>query len=98
MLGMCEMGRAIVRGGPKVYVSKPESGEDAKRAFCPECGTPLWSVPPGAPFTTVKLGALDDNSDLIPGLHLFVSSAAPWHRMHEGLPQFPKMPPSPPPQ
>ncbi|WP_461623690.1 GFA family protein [Bradyrhizobium sp. 25ACV] len=39
------MARAIVRGGPKVYVSKPESGEDAKRAFCPECGTPLWSVP-----------------------------------------------------
>jgi hypothetical protein len=67
------------------------------RAFCAECGSPLWSHPPGGGFTPVKLGALDDSADLAPMLHLYTSSAQPWHLMHEGLPRFPKMPPGPPP-
>src|SRR5580658_4614040 len=87
----------VTKGEPKIYVSKADSGADAERAFCPECGTPLWSVAGLAPFTPVKLGALDDNADLTPSLHLYVSSAPPWHLMHEGLPTFPKMPPGAPP-
>jgi len=88
----------VVKGEPKVYVSRADSGENAMRAFCPDCGSPLWSVLPGAPFTAVKLGALDNSADLSPTLHLYVSSAADWHLMHEGLPRFPKMPPPPPSQ
>jgi hypothetical protein len=87
----------ITKGEARVYFSKGDSGEDAGRAFCPNCGTPLWSLPAHAPFTTVKLGALDHNSDLTPALHLYTGSAAPWHLMHEGVPTFPKMPPFPPP-
>jgi len=86
----------VTKGEPKVHYSKGDSGQDAGRAFCPECGTPLWSMAGGAPFTPVKLGALDQHSDLSPTLHLYVSSAPPWHLMHDGLPQFPKMPPFPP--
>jgi hypothetical protein len=87
----------VTRGEAKVYVSKGDSGEDVGRAFCPNCGSPLWSLPPNAPFTPVKLGALDDSSDLTPSLHLYTASAPPWHLMHDGLPAFPKMPPVPPP-
>lgn len=61
--------------------------------FAPECGTPLWSISTHAPYTTIKLGALDEHSDLKPNLHIYVDSAAPWHLMHEGLPTYPKMPP-----
>ena len=71
--------------------------QDAGRAFCRECGSPLWSVSAHAPFIPVKLGALDDSSDIKPGLHLYEAFAAPWHLMHEGLPTFRKMPPSSPP-
>jgi hypothetical protein len=87
----------VTNGEAKVYYSKGDSGQDAGRAFCPECGTPLWSLAAGAPFTPVKLGALDEHADLSPTLHLYVSSAPPWHLMHDGLPQFPKMPPFAPP-
>ncbi len=38
----------------------------------------------------VKLGALDDSSDLTPAMHMYVASAAPRHLMHEGLPTFPQ--------
>ena len=87
----------VTKGEAKVYVSKADSGQDTGRAFCADCGTPLWGSRANAPFTPVGLGALDDNSDLKPALHLYTSSAAPWHLMHEGLPTFPKMPPSRPP-
>lgn len=86
----------VTRGTPKVYTSKAGSGADAGRAFCADCGSPLWSVSASAPFFPVKLGALDSNSDLTPALHIYVSSAQPWHLMHDGLPRFPKMPPPPP--
>jgi len=87
----------VTKGEARVYLSKGDSGEDAGRAFCPNCGTPLWSLSAKAPFATVKLGALDHNADLTPALHLYTASAAPWHLMHEGVPTFPKMPPFPPP-
>ena len=87
----------VTKGNAKLYVSKGDSGEEACRAFCSDCGSPLWSLPAHAPFVPVKLGALDDTSDIAPTLHLYTASAPSWHLMHPGLPQFPKMPPSPPP-
>lgn len=85
----------ITSGDVRIYRSKADSGEDVGRVFCPDCGSPLWSVSAGAPFTPVKLGALDDASDLKPSVHIYVASASPWHLMHEGLPRFPQMPPLP---
>ena len=67
----------VTKGEAKVHFSQSDSGQPAGRAFCAECGTPLWSMPPAAPFTAVKLGALDEHSDLSPTLHLYVSSAPP---------------------
>ncbi|MDB5423860.1 MAG: hypothetical protein JWQ29_1276 [Phenylobacterium sp.] len=93
-----KMAFAVTKGEAKVYTSPSDSGTEVGRAFCAACGTPLWSVPGSqAPFFPVKLGALDDSSGLSPSLHLYTSSAQPWHLMHEGLPQFPKMPPMAPP-
>ena len=84
----------VTKGEPKVYYRTGDSGAQAGRAFCPECGTPLWSTAALAPvFTPVKLGALDDNSDLMPMMHVYVADAPPWHLTHEGRPTFPGMPP-----
>lgn len=87
----------VTKGEAKVYSVKGDSGADIGRAFCAECGSPLWSEPSGAPFVPIKLGALDDNNDLTPSLHLYTASAPPWHLMHEGLPAFETSPPFPPP-
>jgi hypothetical protein len=86
----------VTNGEAQVYFSKGDSGQDVGRAFCPECGTPLWNVAAVVPeWTAVKLGALDDSSDLKPTLHLYVASAPTWHLMHAGLPAFPRAPPPP---
>jgi hypothetical protein len=88
----------VTKGEAKVYISQGDSGAEIGRAFCADCGSPLWSVPGGeAPFVPVKLGAFDDPSGFAPNLHLYTDSAQPWHLMHDGLPRFPKMPPGPPP-
>jgi hypothetical protein len=91
-------GFEVTKGEANVYSCKGDSGATVGRAFCGECGSPLWSLPPDGPFNAVKLGALDHNADMTPNLHLYTASAPPWHLMHEGLPAFPKMPPFPPPQ
>jgi hypothetical protein len=91
-------GVEVTKGEAKIYISQGDSGAEIGRAFCADCGSPLWSVPGGeAPFVPVKLGAFDDPSGFAPNLHLYTDSAQPWHLMHDGLPRFPKMPPGPPP-
>ncbi len=92
------MAFVVTKGEARVYTSKSDLGTDVGRAFCVDCGTPLWTVPgETTPFYPVKLGALDDSSGFSPSLHLYTDSAQPWHLMHDGLPQFPKMPPTAPP-
>lgn len=89
----------VIAGDDKVgiYCRKGDSGEDVQRMFCAACGTPLWSQPPaGQPFIPVKMGSLDDHSDLTPQMHIYARSAPAWHQMNDGLPQFPGMPPAPP--
>ncbi|MBO9519051.1 MAG: GFA family protein [Porphyrobacter sp.] len=83
----------VTQGEPKLYHRPGESGEDVTRAFCGNCGTPLWSVPASAPFLTIKVGAFDDYSDLAPQMHVYVSSAPSWHSLPADLPTFAKMPP-----
>lgn len=86
-------GFEVTQGEATTYASLGDSGAEVSRTFCANCGTPLWSVPPNAPFYPVKVGALDDSSALQPSLHLYTDSAQPWHLMHEGVPRVPKMPP-----
>ena len=87
---------SVTKGEAKVHLSKADSGAEVGRAFCPECGTPLYTIPgEGTPFFPVKLGALDDPSGYAPNLHLYMEDAQPWHLTHEGLPQFARMPPQP---
>ena len=93
-----KMGFSITKGTPKVHTTTSDTGSEVGRAFCAECGTPIYTLTaPMVPFYPVKVGALDDPSDFKPQIHLYTEAAQPWHLMHEGLPQFPKMPPMGPP-
>jgi hypothetical protein len=85
----------VTRGEAKFFHAKADSGAEVARAFCPDCGTPLWSVPADLPFFPVKLGALDERADVAPQMHIYVASAPSWHPLDDGLPAFPRMPPAP---
>jgi hypothetical protein len=77
------------------------SGEDAirgwsppdgmRKEFCGECGSHLWSRPPGGDIAGVRLGVLDGDPGVRPTMRAWVSSAAVWEAVpddgltrHEG--------------
>jgi hypothetical protein len=84
---------AVTKGEPKWYRSKGDSGGDVARAFCADCGSPLFSEPAGAPFMVVKVGSLDDPSAFAANLAIWTASAQPWHHIPPGIPAFPQQPP-----
>lgn len=83
-----------ITGDVKYYESKADSGNMAKRGFCANCGSRLFSLPPFAPDLMVILAtSLDDPSIFKPGMDIYTSSAQAWDHMDPALPKFPKMPP-----
>lgn len=82
----------VTGGEAKYYIRKGDSGGEARRAFCPDRGTPLWSEPEHLPFIPVKTGALDEGADLKPAMHIYTKSAPAWHVIDSTLPCFPRAP------
>jgi hypothetical protein len=83
-----------ITGDVKYYESKADSGAMAKRGFCANCGSRLFSFPPFAPDLMVIMAAsLDDSSFFKPGMNIYTASAQPWDHMDPSLPKFEKMPP-----
>lgn len=60
------------------------------RAFCPRCGTPLFSEPVHRPMVGVALGSLDDPAALPPQMHVWTSRKVVWLKLDDGLPQYPE--------
>lgn len=84
----------ITRGTPHEFHDSGDSGDKVIRAFCPDCGTPLWSVPEHKPFIPVKVGAFDDTADLAPQMHIYTASAPAWHAIPDNVPTFAQMAPA----
>lgn len=84
-----------ITGDVKYYESKADSGNMAKRGFCPNCGSRLFALPPFAPdLMVIQASSLDDPSIFKAGMDIYTSSAQPWDYMDPALPKFPKMPPA----
>ena len=72
-------GSVETTGELKTYNDTGDSGSTVKRQFCPECGSPVFSIvahPPGMMF--VKAGTLDDTSGLNPSFHCYTKSKQAW--------------------
>jgi hypothetical protein len=83
----------LTKGEPKRFTVQGDSGQDVTRCFCSDCGTPLFSEPPGGAIRPVKAGTLDDPSGLKISGALYTSSAQPWSHIDRSQPCFEKMPP-----
>jgi hypothetical protein len=70
-----------------------ESSPGNHRGFCRVCGSPILSRFDQNPDVYgLPLGALDDDPQVKPMLHVFVGSKAPWHDITDSLPQFRAVP------
>jgi hypothetical protein len=82
-----------VTGAMKTYRSKGSSGGEVQRKFCPECGSPILSVPPDSTgLVFLKAGCLDDTSILAPMVHVWCGSKRNWVTLPEGAMTFDQAP------
>ena len=76
---------------PKYHSAVAESGHTARRAFCPECGAPLYASTSARPdFIGIRAASLDDPSWFRAAADVWTASAHPWDLMDPALPKFPK--------
>jgi hypothetical protein len=71
-----------VTGQPTIYIkTTADSGNPRAQAFCPTCGSPLYSTTPGEgqqPMYIVRVGILKQRDQLEPKRQIWWRSARPW--------------------
>lgn len=79
------------------YESTADSGNTTWRAFCPSCGSHIFTKGSGAPqFCGIRVSVLDDSELAPPQAVIWTDSAPSWAVIDHRLPNHPKAP-SPPP-
>ena len=78
-------------GSPKVYIKTAQSGNKRAQAFCGECGTSIYATSPDNPVMyAVRLGCVDERSQLAPAKQLWTRSSMPWLHDLAALPGVPE--------
>lgn len=71
-----------VTGEPAAYLkTTAESGHPRVQAFCPKCGTPIYSTTPGdgpQPSYMLRVGILHQREQFVPKQQIWFRSAQSW--------------------
>lgn len=83
----------LLQGAPKWHEVTADKGHAMHRAFCPDCGSPLFLKNGASPKTrALYAGSLDDPGVYAPSRNIYVGSAHAWDVMDPDLPSDEKMP------
>jgi hypothetical protein len=78
-------------GVPTIFVkTTAESGTPREQAFCPKCGSPIYSTSVGdgpKESYTVRIGLLRERAQFMPQKQNWFRSALPWTGALDGLPK-----------
>lgn len=86
----------ITRGTPKVFSKTADSGNTLLRAFCADCGSPIYSRRAHMPeLTVLKVGTLDAPPPMKVAMNIWTRSARPWSHIDPTLDQYPQNRPMP---
>jgi hypothetical protein len=78
-------------GQAKIYVKTAESGAKRAQAFCPECGTPIYSTAVDEPQVfNIRVGTVRQRGELRPKTQGWCRSALDWVNDLQSLKQFAK--------
>ena len=82
---------SIRAGQPKIYVKTAESGTKRAQAFCPECGTPIYSAAvTDPPVFNIRVGTVRQRAELRPKAQGWSRSALDWVMDLPSIRQFAK--------
>jgi hypothetical protein len=81
---------AVTRGVGAVATWQPDD-DGGSKSFCARCGSQLYTTHPDSPeLIAVRMGALDRDPGVRPGVRQFVDDAPAWAPVpDDGLPRFP---------
>jgi hypothetical protein len=75
-------------GEPTRYLkTTADSGTPRIQAFCPRCGSPIYSAPPtdGPRLLFLRVGTINQRDQFVPKLQLWARSQQPWVDELEGV-------------
>lgn len=76
-------------------IAEYESSPGKKRAFCRQCGAPLYSRKDAQPeILRLRMGAIDTPTEAKPVAHIFAMNLPPWAAMDDELPRYEEPEPS----
>lgn len=76
----------LLKGVPKIYVKRAESGRDRAQAFCARCGTPIYAADAHQPAVfNLRTGAIDERAQLKPVRQIWCRSALDWVQNLAGM-------------
>ncbi len=78
----------ITRGSPKIFIKTAASGAKRAQAFCPECGSHLYttSVGEGPKIYGIRTGTARQRDQLVPRRQIWHGSRMKWLPEFEGIP------------
>ena len=80
----------LVAGKPSVYIKIGDSGARRAQAFCPDCGSPLYTYDADDPKVFgLRVGCIDERQMLVPRKQKWMRSALPWTESLAGLERHP---------
>jgi hypothetical protein len=84
----------IRSGQLKIYVKMGDSGTQRPQAFCPECGTPIYSTIIGEEpkIYCVRVGTVRQRAELAPRVQFWSRSAQHWITEIASLPKHETQP------
>jgi hypothetical protein len=68
----------FLSGEPTVYVKTAESGAKREQAFCPKCGSPIYSAAAGPKELYIRVGTVRQRDQLIPKAQIWTRSQLRW--------------------
>ena len=82
--------QVVLRGGePRIYIKTAESGTRRAHAFCPQCGTPVYSAAiSDPPYYSLRVGCLAQRAELEPARQIWCKSALGWAMNLQGVEQI----------
>jgi hypothetical protein len=74
----------LLSGGPAAY----QSSQNARREFCPTCGTQLFFREKDDSSIDIATASLDEPSLVRPQYHIWFTSRTPWFDTSDHLPRY----------
>jgi hypothetical protein len=88
------LGAAVLAGEARSFDFTGDQGIVKRRAFCPDCGTPVYMLFPAMPdLIVIRAGTLDEPARYRPQMVFWAEAAQDWDRPDATLPTFARMPP-----